>query len=606
VTFSVTPLKLSAGGSLVIELPLRDPDRDRSAAIEEIIGEVEEGPGFVLAGAPDSDKTSLLKEVAHYFNRAKRGVVALGPLSLREMERSGLNSLGSQLRDWCSENLANFPSSLSSKSQPDQADSIDAWVPFLQKLVNDLKADTLLLLLDDLDSVPSENRETILNDIQNSSWGKITPRLVLGCAVSMPQEERASVPSDPPIAAILLKDTLLDLRRALDESIDGLDSEATSAAVFVNRRTAVELLSSFITSLGSVQESGKRKKLKKSGGEGKGWSQGKGSVVGKGGGWPYGAVAAPPMDGDVMFDDSGLSQKRAGGPDDSRSAKRTRTIEIVEDVDATVYAPAQAPPGDNFLVLVYAHLRKQASAVAKAAKAAAPGVTKRFAQTLDQQVKRGTKLTFNLAMPGLDIDEPSQSIIWRGKYEAVQFSVSIPADAKVRTLVGTVIVSEDSVPIGHLKFTFVIASDGAAATPATQPVPAGTLDRYQQAFISYASPDRAEVLKRVQMLNLRKVRFFQDLLTLEPGDQWEKLIYEYIDQSDVFYLFWSEAASRSPWVEKEILYAIKRKAGNDKGAPEIVPVIIEGPPPAAPPAELSFLHFNDKFMYFISGEERKA
>jgi hypothetical protein len=108
------------------------------------------------------------------------------------------------------------------------------------------------------------------------------------------------------------------------------------------------------------------------------------------------------------------------------------------------------------------------------------------------------------------------------------------------------------------------------------------------------------------MLNLTKIKFFQDLLTLEPGDSWEKLLYDYIDKSDVFFLFWSTAASESEWVRKEVEYAIKRKTGHEETGPEIIPVIIEGPPPARPPADLSFLHFNDKLIYFINTRENEA
>ena len=126
---------------------------------------------------------------------------------------------------------------------------------------------------------------------------------------------------------------------------------------------------------------------------------------------------------------------------------------------------------------------------------------------------------------------------------------------------------------------------------------------YKQAFISYASPDRPEVLKRVQMLKMAKINFFQDLLTLEPGERWEKSLYEHIDASDVFYLFWSSAAKKSEWVAKELEYALKRKGGNDAVLPEIVPVIIEGPPVVPPPDSLNEFHFNDGLLYFIKAEE---
>jgi hypothetical protein len=127
--------------------------------------------------------------------------------------------------------------------------------------------------------------------------------------------------------------------------------------------------------------------------------------------------------------------------------------------------------------------------------------------------------------------------------------------------------------------------------------------RYKQAFISYASQDRPEVLKRIQMLKMARINFFQDMLTLEPGDNWEQTIYKYIDESDVIFLFWSAAAKQSPWVEKEVRYALSRKGGHDEAAPEILPVIIEGPPVVPPPDDLKMLHFNDTFMYFIKADE---
>jgi hypothetical protein len=103
------------------------------------------------------------------------------------------------------------------------------------------------------------------------------------------------------------------------------------------------------------------------------------------------------------------------------------------------------------------------------------------------------------------------------------------------------------------------------------------------------------------MLDRVNIGFFQDLLSLEPGERWEKALYRKIDESDVFFLFWSSAAKRSEWVLKEVRYAIERHAGDEMAAPEIIPVIIEGPPPVAPPPELQDLHFNDKFVYFIAG-----
>ncbi len=197
------------------------------------------------------------------------------------------------------------------------------------------------------------------------------------------------------------------------------------------------------------------------------------------------------------------------------------------------------------------------------------------------------------------MEEPTRSLVWRGEPDAVNFSVTIPSDRRESRLIGTVLVSQNSIPFAHLKFILDIV-----AKPVTVPLesssPEQTWKRYQHAFVSYASEDRAEVLKRTQMLKLMKIDVFQDLLSLDPGERWEKTLYRKIDESDVFFLFWSTAAKQSEWVIKEVRYAIGRHRGDEMAPPEIVPVMIEGPPPVAAPPELKDLHFNDRFLYLIA------
>jgi hypothetical protein len=276
-----------------------------------------------------------------------------------------------------------------------------------------------------------------------------------------------------------------------------------------------------------------------------------------------------------------------------------------DEVHCTVFAPLAASPGDGFLVQVFAHLAEQADQLAAMATEADEDSKARGTKKLDKMIERGKELVFSLNMPGLEIDEPSQSLIWQGEIDSVQFGVTVPEQCKLGSIIGTVRICYESVPIGHVKFKFKIAAVGAQPVQQAEimPTPPQSFVRYKQAFISYASPDRPEVLKRVQMLKMAKINFFQDLLTLEPGERWEKSIYTHIDESDVFFLFWSSAAKKSEWVAKEVAYALKRKGGNDAVLPEIVPVIIEGPPVVPPPDSLHEFHFNDGLLYFIKAEE---
>lgn len=275
-----------------------------------------------------------------------------------------------------------------------------------------------------------------------------------------------------------------------------------------------------------------------------------------------------------------------------------RVTQAGDAVDCTVFAPSRARPGEPLLVQVFAHTAPEADAALAMAQAFDETAERRGFKSLELDVPRGDRLTFHFAMTGLTVTEPVQSLTWRGRTESVQFSVTVPPGFAPGKQVGTVTISQDGTPLGHVKFTLTIEAAGPASP--VQPEPLGEhAHRYRRVFISYASHDRTEVLKRVQMLDRFRVSYFQDLLSLEPGARWEQELYKHIDDCDLFLLFWSRAARDSEWVMKEVRYAIARKDGQDANPPEIMPVILEGPPPIVPPEDLQAFHFNDKLRYFM-------
>ena len=293
------------------------------------------------------------------------------------------------------------------------------------------------------------------------------------------------------------------------------------------------------------------------------------------------------------------SEGAAGG-------EATEAAAAVDEVHCTVFSPPEALPGDGFLVQVFAHLEGQSGALEELAREADPEARRQVSKALKNEVARGAELTFHLILKGLEVEPASQSATWEGEPLSVQFGVTVPEDFKPRKLFGEVVVCEDTVPVGRMMFTVRILAPGVA--PRAGREPAGGLQRFRQAFISYSSADRPEVMKRVQMLHHARVPYFMDLLTLEAGQDWEKEIYRRIDESDVFFLFWSQAASRSVYVKKEVERAALRKAeaaarerkDRDEVPPSIVPVNIEGTQLAPPPEDLKWIHFNDKFCYFIN------
>jgi hypothetical protein len=90
------------------------------------------------------------------------------------------------------------------------------------------------------------------------------------------------------------------------------------------------------------------------------------------------------------------------------------------------------------------------------------------------------------------------------------------------------------------RIVFCIKADVEVQRP--QSAPQGEMaGRYNQASLSYASPDRKEVLKRAQVLSAAGISFFHDALSLDPFARWEQEIYKAIDGCDLFLLFWSRA-----------------------------------------------------------------
>ncbi|MFB2837927.1 TIR domain-containing protein [Floridanema evergladense] len=267
-------------------------------------------------------------------------------------------------------------------------------------------------------------------------------------------------------------------------------------------------------------------------------------------------------------------------------------------VDCSVFSPPVVACGNMFLVQVFVHLPEEVEIVQQQAEQSDSESKKLGVRSLGIPIERGTELTFSLSIPKLEVDEPIQQLIWNGKANSVQFGVTVPADLTQKTVIGTVTVSQNSVPLGHLKFKLSIATSNSANSSQLQPV--GEVARiYKKAFVSYSSKDRQEVLKRVQGLAVTGIEIFQDVLNLEPGDRWEKELYRHINECDLFLLFWSTAAKESKWVLKEVLYALERQGKDGLNPPEIIPVIIESPPLVPPPDELQHLHFNDKILYLI-------
>ena len=266
-------------------------------------------------------------------------------------------------------------------------------------------------------------------------------------------------------------------------------------------------------------------------------------------------------------------------------------------VDVSVFGPTSLTVKCQALIQVFLHQLDQREVARALAREADPDATRRGVQTLAVEIARDKRVQVMFEGRGLVVDQEMHSLVWRGEPCSCQFTVTAPKSARIYH--PRVIVLVDLVPVGSVTFTLNVTPK-QVEHPEIRPQ-GDRARHYSYAFLSYASPDRAEVIKRAQGLKAGGTDFFTDLLSLEPGECWEKRLYEEIDRCDVFYLFWSSQARASKWVMKEAKYALARRAASDDGVPHIIPVIIEGPPLPKPPKYLKDIHFNDCMLYVLAG-----
>jgi hypothetical protein len=274
-------------------------------------------------------------------------------------------------------------------------------------------------------------------------------------------------------------------------------------------------------------------------------------------------------------------------------------------VDVSAFSPEGGTSGAEVLVQVFLHRLDDSAIAVERARAADPNVIPRGVATLVSEITREQLVDILVEGRDATIDEPLQSAVWRGDPCACQFLVTLPETSVDRSCNLRVRVLLNKVPIGSLRFALKVSATFFLDSGCIG-IRGDTASLYRRAFLSYATPDRPEVLKRAQVLRAARIQFFQDFLSIDPGQRWERRLYEEIDRCDLFLLFWSKSAAQSEWVIREAELAVTRQSSSPDEEPDITPIILEGPPVPQPiPDSLKHLQFNDHLLYLISATERE-
>lgn len=253
-------------------------------------------------------------------------------------------------------------------------------------------------------------------------------------------------------------------------------------------------------------------------------------------------------------------------------------------VDLSVVYPATCPPVGDVVVEAVLHLSSCDPVV--------PPTHEVMQSAATTRLRSGARLRCVLEPPaGFSVDAQEMVITWTPPLVRVQFLLRSDADLPDGVHHAKMMVYGDGIfPVLLMRVYFALTVDAAAAAggPPCSVVAKGRCP--STAFASYAASDWNRVKERVDALG-PFMDVFVDCLDIKQGQGWEDVIEQEVVGRDALLLFWSTAASKSRWVDREWRHALKVR-----GLDYITPNALEAPAVCPPPAELASLQFGSALL----------
>jgi hypothetical protein len=255
--------------------------------------------------------------------------------------------------------------------------------------------------------------------------------------------------------------------------------------------------------------------------------------------------------------------------------------------------PPSVSPGETFVARFTAYTRANRDKVKAVIEQEAP--TTQLRLDLDRcRWRKGTKVTVRLECGHATVSNPVQTFVWDDSFKILRFDVTVADNVRGDTLILRFDVAVEGMPITLLRPELQIRREqqyGIAALPASFV----EVRAPRSAFASYAARDCREVAGRIRSMEIStKMDVFFDRKSIRPGEQWKPRLRYEIGARDIFWLFWSRKAMKSPWVEWEWRTALSEKTIN-----RIQPHPLEPSDLAPAPEELSELQFGAMYEWYI-------
>jgi hypothetical protein len=208
-----------------------------------------------------------------------------------------------------------------------------------------------------------------------------------------------------------------------------------------------------------------------------------------------------------------------------------------------------------------------------------------------QAVPHEGEITLVPSVDGIEFNPSRATFRWVEDQHVVWFRLRADDALDGHTARGRIAAYLGVVLIAEVDIALKVESTASADSDVdlSEPVAAKA---YRRIFASYSHLD-AEIVRQVALVaSSLGDSFVRDVTHLRAGERWGRALKRLINQADVFQLFWSWNAMRSPHVRREWEYALSLRRDAF-----IRPTYWEDPLPelpqeGLPPEELKSLHFH--------------
>ncbi len=300
---------------------------------------------------------------------------------------------------------------------------------------------------------------------------------------------------------------------------------------------------------------------------------------------PVDFSGAPAMDRSPPGDSAGRTPPEEVSPDFSYTSGTAETVQF------SAYHPRSIHPNEWHKLLVYAHLAPALAEIEQDAGQVLGQAIEEYRSAQAQAslaITPGTEIRLVPRAEGLEFKPSQAGVTWLDSWQRADFEMRATGERAGHVIEGSIACYVGPLLVADIRLPVVVLKPEESGQIAPAEMATQSARMYQAVFASYSHADTAIVEAVETAYKALGMDYLRDVMTLKSGQNWSEELLNMIEQADIFQLFWSSAASQSPYVEQEWQRALTLR--ETKGPAFIRPVYWETPLPSVPEA-MARIHF---------------